>query len=259
MADDIIEEEPLLTGEPHLDIPPAPEAGEDTDADDSVGSEEASEESRQPTVPDAFVRDLKTFGETIRKNPAIVDQIRDVLEYHLVDQTDRRMFSRIVNAMTMVLGHSSTMVVATACHINAAPFFEDILKHTGDDEDKRTAVSVLQHLTALYGNRVQEAYALSVGTLDEDWFTADINTYRREGEQYWMIDLFLSQYNGKTAHLKMTPESLFQLTMILVSEARKLPADALDPNLIARYADEVAAFENRFSMKRDDGAPPGYA
>lgn len=253
MADDIVEEDAALPEELSPDMPVLREEA------DAGAEEEATPPDQTSMVPDAFIRDLKVFSQRIRKNPATVEQIRDVFEYHLVDQTDRRTFSRIVNALTMILGHGSTMVVATACHVNAAPFFDDILKQVGDDEEEQSAVSVLQHLTALYGNRIQEAYALSVGSLDEDWFTADINTYRREGDHYWMIDLHLGLYNGKLAHLKMTPESLFQLTLIMMNEVKKLPAEAFDHELISRYSDDIQSFAKRFSMRKDDGAPPGYA
>jgi len=253
MADDIVEEDTALPEEP---VPDMPVTGEEADA----GGEEVPDTPENGSmVPDAFIRDLKTFGESIRKSPGLIEQIRDVFEYHLVDMTDRRTFSRIVNALTMILGHSSTMVVATACHINAAAFFIDIKKQVGEDEEEAEAIAVLQHLTALYGNRVQEAYALSVGSLDEDWFTADINTFRREGEQSWMIELLLAQYNGTIAHLKMTPESLFQLTLILMNEVKKLPAEAFDQEMISRYGDDIQSFAKRFALKPDDGAPPGYA
>ncbi|MCQ1538328.1 hypothetical protein FTO68_04900 [Methanocalculus taiwanensis] len=252
MADDIVEEDAALPGDPVPDIPVSEDGA-------ATGGEEALPTPENGSmVPDAFIRDLKAFGESIRKNPGLVEQIRDVFEYHLVDMTDRRTFSRIVNALTMILGHSSTMVVATACHINAAPFFTDIQKQVGEEEEAEV-IAVLQHLTALYGNRVQEAYALSVGSLDEDWFTADINTFRREGEQNWMIELRLALYNGTIAHLKMTPESLFQLTLIMMNEVKKLPAEAFDQEMVGRYGDDIQSFAKRFSLRTDDGTPPGYA
>jgi hypothetical protein len=253
MADEITTEESALPDELLTDMPVLEEE------EDAVAEEDAAPPDQTSMVPDAFIRDLKVFSQSLKKNSAIIEQIRDVFEYHLVDQTDRRTFSRIVNALTMILGHGSTMVVATACHVNAAPFFDDIKKLVGDDADEMNAISVLQHLTALYGNRIQEAYALSVGSLDEDWFTADINTYRREGDHYWMIDLYLGLYNGKSTQLKMTPESLFQLTLIMMNEVKKLPAEAFDPELISRYSDDIQSFAKRFSVRRDDGAPPGYA
>jgi hypothetical protein len=253
MADDIVEEDAALPKDPVPDMAVS-EEGADESGDEAPASPENG-----TMVPDAFIRDLKAFGESIRKNPGLIEQIRDVFEYHLVDMTDRRTFSRIVNALTMILGHSSTMVVATACHINAAAFFTDIKKQAGEGEEETEAIAALQHLTALYGNRVQEAYALSVGSLDEDWFTADINTFRREGEQSWMIELFLAQYNGTIAHLKMTPESLFQLALIMMNEVKKLPAEAFDQEMIGRYEDDIQSFATRFALKPDDGAPPGYA
>lgn len=259
MADDIVEEDAVLPKDPVLPEDPVPDMPVSEEVTDAGGDEAPDVPENGSMVPDAFIRDLKTFGESIRKSPELIEQIRDVFEYHLVDMTDRRTFSRIVNALTMILGHSSTMIVATACHINAAAFFTDIKKQIGDDEEEIEAIAVLQHLTALYGNRVQEAYALSVGSLDEDWFTADINTFRREGEQSWMIELLLAQYNGTIAHLKMTPESLFQLTLIMMNEVKKLPAEAFDQEMIGRYGDDIQSFAKRFALKPDDGAPPGYA
>ncbi|MCP1662687.1 MAG: hypothetical protein D5R99_05220 [Methanocalculus sp. MSAO_Arc1] len=267
MADELIDD-PVRD-----EIPAATESNESGDAANSPHTDtngttsgttdlfgEPAEEKEEGTVPEEFIRDIRVFGEMIHKNPGLVEQIRDIFEYHLVDATDRRTFSRIVNALTMVLGHNATMIVATACHINAAPFFDDLQKHVDDDEkDEQSAISALKHLTALYGGRIQEAYALSVGVLDEDWFTADINTYRREGDLYWMTELQMALYNGTDMHLQMTPESLFQLTLIMMKEATKLPAEAFDPELIARYEDDIRSFASRFVNKKDDGAPPGYA
>ena len=73
--------------------------------------------------------------------------------------------------MSMLLGANATMVLMTACHVNSAAFFEDLLYAIKEDKQK-SAVWIIQHLTSLYGNRVQQisAYTISAGhqNLDED-------------------------------------------------------------------------------------------
>jgi hypothetical protein len=227
--------------------------------------ESQTEPKLHKPVPEQFVADLKAFAEVLTANPPILEQIREVFEYHLVDPLDRKTFPKIVNAMSMILGSQATMVVMTATHVNNTAFFEDILAVTKDDEKVRNAVWVLQHLTAIYGNRVQQAYSLSSGTMDEDWHTIDVNTFKREGEQsYYQLSLNMTLYNGTVCDIKMTPDSAFQLIAILAEElGENIPYEFIDGELVKKCRDNNEKFYKKFygdageEKKEDD--PAGYA
>ena len=243
-----------------------------TAAKEEIKKEEAKKpegETDEPhlhkPVPEQFVADLKAFAEALTANPPILEQIREVFEYHLVDPLDRKTFPKIVNAMSMILGSQATMVVMTATHVNNPAFFEDVLEVTKDDEKARNAVWILQHLTAIYGNRVQQAYSLSSGTMDEDWHTIDVNTFKREGEQsFYQISLNLTQYNGNVCEIKMTPDSAFQLIAILAEEiGENIPAEFIDEELVKKCRENNDKFYKKFyggadSQKKDED-PVGYA
>jgi len=229
-------------------------------------------ESDRPhkAVPEQFLKDLAKLADILEKTPALLDPIREVFEYHLVDPIDRKTFPRMVNAMSMLLGPSATMVVMMTCHVNSAAFFEDLL-YAVQEEKSRSAIWVIQHLTALYGNRVQQAYTLSSGTMDEDWHAVDVNTYKREGENiYWIVDVKMMLYSGKEIQIKMTPDSIFQLVEILAAElGRNIPLENVDGGLVKKCEENFTIFYEKFysakkseeteKSDRDDTPPPGYA
>lgn len=235
-------------------------------------TEAKPEEAKEPEkeivhkpVPPEFINDLKKFSEIVTANPAIFEPIREVFEYHLVETTDRKTFPKIVNAMSMLLGAQATMVLMTACHINSAAFFEDLLYVVKDDEQTRNAVWMIQHLTSLYGNRVQQAYNLSAGTMDEDWHSVDVNTFKREGDNpAWIVELKLMLYNGEESHIKMTPDSALQLIDILSTElAKNIPKESVDDMLVKKCSNNISEFYNKFygceKEKNDEENPAGYA
>lgn len=238
----------------------------------AASDEKTADEPERPhkAVPEQFLNDLALFADILEKTPALLDPIREVFEYHLVDPIDRKTFPRMVNAMSMLLGPSATMVVMTACHVNSAVFFEDLL-YAVKEEKSRGAVWIIQHLTALYGNRVQQAYTLSSGTMDEDWHTVDVNTYKREGENaYWIVDVKMMLYSGKESQIKMTPDSIFQLVEILAAELGKnIPIENVDTGLVKKCEENFRIFYEKFygtkkceETENSDGEeehPAGYA
>ncbi len=232
-------------------------------------AEEKPEEEQTPhkKVPDQFLKDLNEFAAILEANPPIIDPMREVFEYHLVDPIDRKTFPKMVNAMSMLLGPAATMVVMTGCHVNSAAFFEDLLFACRENDKAKAAVWIIQHLTSLYGNRVQKAYTLSSGTMDEDWHTIDVNTYRREGENpVWTIDMVVNLYNGKDSHIRMTPDSAFQLVEILLTElANNVPAEQVDAGLVEKCKENCRNFMDKFYSSADEAEeeteedPAGYA
>ncbi|HJJ48641.1 MAG TPA: hypothetical protein O0X39_06615 [Methanocorpusculum sp.] len=233
--------------------------------EESKKAESEIEPKLHKPVPEQFIADLKAFAGVISANPPVLEQIREVFEYHLVDPLDRKTFPKIVNAMSMILGSQATMVVMTATHVNNTAFFEDILAVTKDDEKVRSAVWILQHLTAIYGNRVQQAYSLSSGTMDEDWHTIDVNTFRREGEQsYYQLSLNMTLYNGTVCDIKMTPDSALQLISILAEElGGNIPVEFFDSELVKKCRENNEKFYKKFFGDEDgekkEEDPAGYA
>lgn len=226
--------------------------------------EEHTDQMHKP-VPEEFLKDLAGLAEIFENNPDIIEAIREVFEYHLVDPIDRKTFPKTINAMSMLLGVSATMVLMTACHVNSAGFFEDLL-FAIKDEKQKAAVWIIQHLTSLYGSRVQTAYTLSIGTMDEDWHTVDVNTYRREGEVHlWNIEMNIILYDGTETKVRMTPDSAFQLVEILSAElANNIPRENIDEDLIKKCEKNYTAFYEKFYADKDDRKndnehPAGYA
>ena len=255
--------EPFL--EKSIEAKPAKKRTAKPKKEETVPKPEEQTDPAHKPVPEEFLRDLGLLAEIFENNPEIIDPIREVFEYHLVDPIDRKTFPRIINAMSMLLGVNATMVLMTACHVNSAIFFEDLLFAIHDDKQK-AVVWIMQHLTSLYGNRIQQAYTLSAGTMDEDWHTLDVNTYRREGETHlWTIEMNLLLYNGTETKIKMTPDSAFQLVEILSSElAHNIPKENVDETIIKKCKKNYTAFFEKFytckdDERDDDEHPPGYA
>ena len=222
---------------------------------------EQLEEGQTPhkKVPEQFLKDLNEFAAILEANPPIIDPIREVFEYHLIDPIDRKTFPKMVNAMSMLLGPAATMVVMTGCHVNSAAFFEDLVFACKGNDKAKAAVWIIQHLTSLYGNRVQKAYTLSSGTMDEDWHTIDVNTYRREGENpVWTIDMVVNLYNGKDSHIRMTPDSAYQLVEIIMTElANNVPVEQVDAGLVEKCRDTCKAFMEKFYAGADEEETEG--
>ena len=229
------------------------------------GEKQSGTDAGHKKVPDAFLSDLNDLAKIFEVNPGVIDPIRDVFECHLAEPIDRKTFPRMVNAVSMLLGPGPAMVLMTGCHVNTVGFFEDLLGAVKGDEAAGNAVWIIQQLTSIYGNRVQKAYSLSSGTLDEDWHTIDINTFRREGPTpLWLIDLKLSQYSGAETQLKMTPDSAYQLVEILMTELlENIPAEQIDPDLVERCREHCKDFYEKFygkeKSKNEDEHPAGYA
>ncbi|HJJ34539.1 MULTISPECIES: hypothetical protein [Methanocorpusculum] len=257
------------TVKPKLEKPtepkPAKTSRKKASAEETVPQPEEQPNDTHKPVPEQFLTDLGSFADILETNPAILEPVREVFEYHLIDPIDRKTFPKLVNAMSMLLGANATMVLMTACHVNSAAFFDDLLYAIKDDKQK-SAVWIIQHLTSLYGNRVQQAYTLSAGTMDEDWHMIDVNTYKREGDTpLWILNLELVLYNGTETKITMTPDSAFQLIEILSAElAKNIPKENVDEGLITKCEKNFTAFFEKFygckeEEKKTDEHPPGYA
>ena len=65
-------------------------------------TEEKTEEVKEPEeqtphkkVPEQFLKDLNEFAAILEANPPIIDPIREVFEYHLIDPIDRKTFPKM--------------------------------------------------------------------------------------------------------------------------------------------------------------------
>ncbi|HJJ46718.1 MAG TPA: hypothetical protein O0X32_00450 [Methanocorpusculum sp.] len=216
-------------------------------------------------IPEPFMKDLQELAKAIEANPSLVEPIREIFEYHLVDPIDRKTFPKIVNAMSMILGPGPTMVIMTGCHVNSPAFFEDVLYAIKNDACLKAAVWTVQHLASIYGNRVQKAYTLSSGTMDEDWHSLDVNTFKREGENpIWIVDMRLTLYNGEETRMKMTPDSTYQLIEILMKELKdNIPEDQIDSMLVEKCEETITGFTKKYYHMKDchkeENHPEGYA
>jgi len=221
------------------------------------------DESRKG-ITDNYINDLEELARVMEANPSIIPLIREVFEYNLKDPIDRKTFPRIVNAMSMLLGSKVAMVIMLGCHLNSLVFFEELDDSTKNNAKLCKATNLIKHLTSIYGDRIQHAYTLSAGTVDEDWNSLDINTYKREGEDpLWLIDMKISLYNGTETTIKMIPNSAFQFIAILMKELiDKVPNDQIEPELIENYKELVSEFNGLFYFddeKEKNNHPEGYA
>jgi len=222
------------------------------------------QERTHAIIPDNYIRDLGELAKVLKEKPAIIDSIRVVLDYHVVDPIDRRTFPRIVNAMSMLLGPNVAMAITLVCHLNTPAFFDDLQDATKNKPHLQEAVDIIKFLSSIYGDRLQRAYTLSSGTVDEDWSSLDLNTYKREGDEpLWLIDMKVSLYNGEDARIKMIPNSAFQFLGILMKElVEKVPSDQVDPELVDNYREVLFEFAEIYHMdeiKEKNNHPEGYA
>ena len=117
----------------------------------------------------------------------------------------------------------------------------------GADVDK--VLPFLQHLTALYGSKMEEGYKV-FNEIPEDWRRAVITVYREEKERkeedIWFINIQLTKYSGERILLKMPPRSAFILVKRLIREMGKFPREAVDEKVIKAFREETEGFKKKF-------------
>ena len=215
------------------------------------GEEEEGEIEVSPETSELIKKDLSELVAILSENPGVKQQVREVIEYHLKEGVDHTTLGKIYGGLDILIGESAGRIIVNSCRANDNKFF-DVIKKEGEGVAVDKALPFLQHLTALYGNKMKEAHELS-GEIPEDWRRGSVNLYCKEGEDVWFIDVDLIQYNGKRIFLRMPPVSAFNLARGLIREMGKLPREAVDENVIKRFREETEGFKKKFLGDNDGG------
>jgi hypothetical protein len=216
------------------------------------GEEEMTEES--PDTSELIKKDISDLAILLSENPESEQQVREVFDYHLKEGVDRTTYETVRDGLEMLLGESVTNFIVRCCRSNDNRLFEHFKKDIGGaDVDK--VLPFLQHLAALYGSKMEEAYAL-FGEIPEDWKSSAITVYREEEEgeeeDIWFININLTKYSGEGIFLRMRPASAFILVKRVIKEMGKLPREAVDEEVIKAFREETDGFNRKFLSENDD-------
>lgn len=211
--------------------------------------EEETEESLDTS--ELIKKDISELAAILSENPGVAQQVREVIEYHLKESVDPATFGKVYGGLQILLGEGAARITANSCRFNGNKFF-DAIKKEGEGVAVDKALPFLQHLTALYGNKMEEAHDLS-DEIPENWRRGAVNLYRKEEEEVWFIDVDLTQYNGERIFLRMPPVSAFHLARGLIREMGKLPREAVDEKVIKGFREETEGFRKTFLGDNDGG------
>ena len=214
-----------------------------TEEQETVGyEEEGMEES--PDTSELIKNSLSELATILSENPEIDHRVREVFDYHLKEGVDSTTWTEIWNALEILLPEGTVEGIVNSCRFNDNEFFDFIKEETeGIAVDK--VIPFLQHLTALYGNEMKEAYDLS-GEIPDDWRSSAITLYRIEEGKVWLIDADLTKYDGENVFLKMPIRSAFILLQRLAMEMEKIPRDDVDEEVITAFREGTEGFKKKF-------------
>ena len=216
---------------------------------EAVGyEEEGMEES--PDTSELIKNSLSELATVLSENPEIDHRVREVFDYHLKKGVDSTTWAKVWNALEMSLPDGATDSIMNSCRFNSNEFF-DFIKEETEEVAVDKALPFLQHLTALYGNEMEEAYDLS-GELPEDWRSSAITLYRIEEGKVWLIDVNLIKYDGENVFLKMPIRSAFMLLQRLAMEIEKIPREDVDEEFIMAFREGIEGFKKKFLSDNDD-------
>jgi hypothetical protein len=213
-----------------------------TEAEEKEVEEGEAEES--PDTDELIKKDISELAAILSENPGVAQQVREVIEYHLKESVDRTTFGKVYGGLQILLGEGAARITANSCRFNGNKFF-DLIKKEGEGVTLDKALSFLQHLTALYGNKIEEAHDLS-GEIPENWRSGAVNLYRKEEEKVWVIEMDLTKYNRERVFLRMPPASAFSLVRALIREMGKLPEKTVDEKVIKKFREETEGFRKKF-------------
>lgn len=213
------------------------------------GVEEEGEIEESPKTSELIKKDISELAAILSENPGVEQQVREVIEYHLKESVDRTTHEKVYGGLEILLGEGAARITANSCRFNGNKFF-DVIKKEGEGVAVDKALPFLQHLTALYGNKMEEAHDIS-DEIPEDWRSGAVNLYRKEEEEVWFIDVDLTQYNGEKIFLRMPPVSAFNLASGLIGEMGKLPREAVDEKVIKKFREETESFKKKFLGDND--------
>ena len=217
---------------------------------EEIGVEEEEEIGESPDTSELLKKDISELAAILSENPGVEQQVREVIEYHLKESVDRTTLGKVYGGLEILLGEGAARITENSCTRNGKNFL-DVIKKEGEGVAVDKALPFLQHLTALYGNKMEEAHDLS-GEIPEDWRSGAVNLYRKEEEEVWFIEVDLTQYNGERIFLRMHPESAFNLASDLIREMGKLPEEAVDEKVIKIFREETESFKKKFLSGNGD-------
>lgn len=223
---------------------------EDVKKEAEEKGEGEGEIEESPETSELIKKDISELAAILSENPGVEQQVREVIEYHLKESVDRTTLGKVYGGLEILLGEGAARITANSCRFNGNKFF-DAIKKEGEGVAVDKALPFLQHLTALYGNKMEEAHDLS-DEIPEDWRSGAVNLYRKEEEEVWFIEVDLTQYNGERIFLRMPPGSAFNLASDLIREMGKLPEEAVDEKVIKRFREETESFRKKFLSGNGD-------
>ena len=218
---------------------------------EEIWVEEEEEIGESPDTSELIKKDISELAAILSENPGVEQQVREVIEYHLKESVDRTTLGKVYGGLEILLGEGAARITENSCTQNGKKFL-DAIKKEGEGVAVDKALPFLQHLTALYGNKMEEAHDLS-GEIPEDWRSGAVNLYRKEEEEeVWFIEVDLTQYNGERIFLRMHPGSAFNLAGGLIREMGKLPEEAVDEKVIKIFREETESFKKKFLSGNGD-------
>ena len=190
----------------------------------------------------------------LSENPKIEQQVREIIDYHLKSDVDSTTSLKIYKGLKILLGERLAEFIMQCCRYNDNKLFEGFKEDIGGaDVDK--ILPFLQNLTAVYGSKMEEGYAV-VNEIPDDWRSSNITVYREEEEReemdIWFINIQLRKYSGERFFLKMSPRSAFTLVKHLIMEMEKFPMEAVDEEVIKVFREETEGFKKKFLSDNDD-------
>jgi len=217
------------------------EVREGEDGDD-IPSPLASKE-----MVEVIQSDLAHLTGILEENPSLADQIYDICEINLALPLSRESYERFMVSLRVLVGGAGSRIITESAKIVSRDFFTELRRTVGEDQALQGTIALLQHLTALYGTRIKDAFFLSFRHMEHDWRTAEVSLLRKgEGEQ-WFVEMELTKYQGEEILLRMTPVSALQLAHLMLSELQKLPEDAVDDQLLQQFREGIAGLRTKFT------------
>jgi hypothetical protein len=235
---------------------PAPEehaAGETVPDAESAHDESAGKKTRpaeappaesEKRIPEMVKGDLRELTKILSENPHLENQIRELFERHLMQGLSRETYERLVVSLQVLLGASASRIIVESTKVLTSEFFTELRQ--SEEPPVEGTVRFLQHLTALYGTLMKDAFLLSFKYTEEDWRTAEVVAYHKGDSDIWFVELDLMKYNGERFFLRMSPFSAFQLLQTFINEMGKLPENTVDQQVMARFRESAARLRKKY-------------
>ena len=105
--------------------------------------------------------------------------------------------------------------------------------------------SFLQHIGALFGSKIKEAFSIS-GELQDNLQSGSVILYHKKKNKGWVIRMDAMKYNGEKILLEMPPNSAFGLAVAFLEELGELPLKDVDAETIKTIKKRSKKFQKKF-------------